>query len=240
MARKSLLKYIKYAAIFAICFVAVCYLVPEFPEYPQSSSEFIDEMRLNSAGDRLLVRTEQYDYDFALPSSTLSLALAPLKHSSPMKSSDTPWYAHGELSNLQINIDSSFSSRLTVTFIGYDSEIRPLDIGLPHNEIARLEKYGFTQVKNGYTDDFNATWSTDITGHRHDHNSLGSYSGADILTCCNDDLSVILDTQEKMEHNIHLNAMLRPLTVVTDAVKSAISDFFFLIFLLFGGKFSLP
>lgn len=240
MAGKSLTKVIKYLAIFAVLFVAVCYLVPEFPENPQSSSESIDELKLNGAGDMLLVRTEQYDYDFALPSRTLSVALAPLKHSVPIKRSDTPWYAHGELSDLQINTNGSFSSRLTVTFIGYDSDIRPLDIGLPHTEIARLEKYGFTQVKNDATGDFNATWSTNITGHRHDHNSLGAYSGADLLTCCNSDLRVILDTQEKMEHNVRLNGLLRPLTMVTDAVKSVISDFFFLIFLLFGGKFELP
>lgn len=216
------------------------HVVPEFPEYPRSSGESIDELKLNSAGDRLLVRTERYDYDFALPTRTLSLALAPLKHSIPMKGSDTPWYDHGGLSDLQLNTDGSFSSRLTVTFIGYDPELRALDIGLPDKEIARLEKYGFTRVNNGYTGDFNATWSTDITGHRHDDNSLGAYSGADLLTCCSNDLRVSLDTPEKMEHNHRLNATLRPLTVVTDAVRSAISGFFFLIFLLFGGKFALP
>ncbi|MFM0047406.1 hypothetical protein [Paraburkholderia sediminicola] len=234
------MKYIKYLAIFAVCFVAACYLVPEFPQYPQVSGESIDELKLNSTGDRLLVRTEQYDYDFALPTRTLSLALAPLKHSIPMKSSDTPWYAHGVLSDLQFNTDGSLSSRLQVTFIGYDPELRALDIGLPNREIARLEKYGFTPFKNNYTGDFNATWSTDITGHRHDHNSLGAYSGADLLTCCSNDIRVILDTPEKMEHNHRLNAILRPLTVVTDAVKSAISSFLFLIYLLFGGKFALP
>jgi hypothetical protein len=240
MAQKSRMKYIKYLAIFAVCFVAVCYLVPEFPEHPQMSSESIDEMKLDSAGDRLLVRTEHYDYDFALPTKALSLALAPLKHSSPMKSSDTPWFAHGDLSTLQLNTDGSFSSRLTVTFIGYDSELRALDIRLPGKEIARLEKYGFTQSGNNNTGDFNATWSTDIAGHRHDHNSLSGYSGADLLTCCDNNLRVILDTQEKTEHNRRLNGMLRPLTVVTGAVKRAISLCFLLIFLLFGGKLGLP
>jgi hypothetical protein len=51
---------------------------------------------------------------------------------------------------------------------------------------------------------------------------------------------VILDTQEKTEHNRRLNGMLRPLTVVTGAVKRAISLCFLLIFLLFGGKLGLP
>jgi len=233
------MKYIKYLAIFAVCFVTLCYLVPEFPESPESRSESIDEMRLDSVGDRLLVRTDWYDYDFVLPSKELSLALTPLAHSTPMKKSDTPWHPHGEASPLQLNPDGSFSSRLTVTFIGYDSALRTLDIGLPKTEIARLEKFGFKRIKNEYTGDFNATWSTDIIGHRHDHSSLGAYSGIDLLTCCSNDLTVIHDTKETIDRNRRLNATLRPLTVVSDAVKGAIS-YLLLLVLLLTGTVALP
>jgi hypothetical protein len=239
-SQQSEMKVIRYLAIFAVCFIAACYLVPEYPEYPKTSSESIDEIKLNATGDRLLVRTNLSDYDFALPNTALSAALAPLKHSAPIRPSDTPWYAHGELADLQINTNGSFSSRLTVKFIGYDPDIRPMDIGLPRKEITRLEQYGFTRTQDPYTGEFNAVWSASIVGHQHDHNSLGAWSGADLLTCCNNDLNVILETQEKIEHNRRLNARLAPVAVVANAVKSAIGDCLLLIYLIFGGKLAIP
>lgn len=230
------MKYVKFLLIFAICFVALCYLVPEFPETPQSRSESIDEMKLDSTGERLLLRTEQYDYDFVLPAKTLALALAPLKHSIPMKASDTPWYPRAEPSDLQLNADGSFRSRLTVTFVGYDAELRALDIGLPDKELARLERYGFKRVKNEGADDFNAKWSTDIVGHLRPHNSLGTYSGVDLLGCRDNDLRVILDTQETMDRNRRLRSLLKPVIVVSDAVKNAVLFGVACAFLLFGGS----
>ncbi|KVG64935.1 hypothetical protein [Burkholderia pseudomultivorans] len=240
MARKSGSKYFKYVAIFVLCFVAACYMVPEYPDYPRSDRSMVDEMKLDGAGDKLLVRTKQYDYDFALGDRTLSAALAPLRHSSPAQPSDTPWYAHGELSDLQIQPDGSFSSRLTVSFIGYDPDYRPTDIGLPDDEIARLEKYGFTRTRTNFGDAFGATWSADVVGHRHARGSLGTYAGADLLTCCGTEVNEILDTQEKIAHNRRLNAMLRPVTVVTDAVRHVIAGAALVVVLLFGGDLGLP
>ncbi|WP_322092040.1 hypothetical protein [Paraburkholderia bannensis] len=234
------MKIVRNLAIFAVLFIAACYLVPEFPEYPKTQSESIDEIKLNATGDRLLVRTQYSDFDFALPNANLSAALAPLKHSAPIKPSDTPWYAQADLADLQIKDDGSFGSRLTVTFIGYDPEIRPTDIGLPRKEIARLGQYGFVPSKNPYSDDFNAVWVSNVVGQRHDHNTLGTWTGADLVTCCGSRLDVILDTPEKIEHNRRLNARLAPLTVVTHAVKSVIADCGLLIFLLLGGKLGLP
>lgn len=240
MARKSGITYFKYAAIFVMVFIAACYMVPEYPDDPQSNRSMVDEMKLDGTGDHLLVRTQQYDYDFALGDRTLGTALAPLRHSRPAKPSDTPWYAHGALSDLQIRPDGSFSSRLTVSFIGYDPDYRPTDIGLPNDEIARLEKYGFTRTRNDAGDAFGATWSADVVGRRHDRGSLGAYAGADLLTCCGTYVNEILDTQEKIAHNRRLNAMLRPVTVVTDTVRQAITGAALVVFLLFGGDLGLP
>ena len=105
---------------------------------------------------------------------------------------------------------------LNITVIDYDPELRALDVGLSHKEIARLEKYGFTQFRRSDPADFNAGWSAEITGQRHDHNSLSTHSGADLLICCSSDLEVILDTRQKMARNRRFNAMLRPSTLLAD------------------------
>lgn len=76
MARKSGIQYFKYVAIFVMCLVAACYMVPEYPDYPQSDRSMVDEMKLDGTGDKLLVRTKQYDYDFALSSSATTRTIA--------------------------------------------------------------------------------------------------------------------------------------------------------------------
>lgn len=53
-------------------------------------------------------------------------------------------------------------------------------------------------------------------------------------------MNEILDTQEKIAHNRRLNAMLRPVTVVTDAVKHGVTGVALVVFLLFGGDLGLP
>jgi hypothetical protein len=78
-------------------------------------------------------------------------------------------------------VTCNFSSRLAVTFVGYESELRALDIWLPDKEIDRLEKYGFTRFSGNYIGDLIAGWSAQITGHGRDHNSLSAYFGVDLL-----------------------------------------------------------
>lgn len=64
-------------SIFGLLAVACLFLlVPEYPDSPERSVEKLVSINVSPRGDRLLVRSVEHDYEFALPPNRLNDAFA--------------------------------------------------------------------------------------------------------------------------------------------------------------------
>ena len=206
--------------IVLLILVFISFLVPKLPEGTIPSTEKLTMYRINAAGDRLLVRTTQHDYEFVLPPNLIGEVV---KYA-PVATGLGYWW----LEDLNVLQSGKTSTEL-------NSLYGPGVYGMPFppGSVARLKALGYTSTGEMEEADKYLQMSLSIkllNGQQYAAGAKGDFAGADLTSMSHDSISVhtLNDGHAK---NRKINWLLLPFT----AIKNAGEVCLLVLMLLFTG-----
>ncbi|MGO1068538.1 hypothetical protein [Lysobacter sp. CA199] len=211
----------KKIAIAVVALAGISFLVPDFQEESWSRDEEIVALKLNRSGDRLLLRTQRYDFEFVLPANRLNDLPPVVSQSQPHTTVDLKSIDLGEV---RVDSAGAASASLAVNIGGYDVTAPKTESVLPQEGRRALADLGFIPsngiVSGNFEPSLYMAWQADLKGRRYPANSRGEYQGVDLTPWPWGTNATIVDVIDDgtLARNRVLNTLLRPLTTVRNGI----------------------
>ncbi|MGA4256753.1 hypothetical protein ACQCRI_19610 [Ralstonia pseudosolanacearum] len=224
-------------SIFGLLAVAcLLLLVPEYPDFPERSVEKLVSINVSPRGDRLLVRSVEHDYEFALPPNRLNDAFAvPPKDEAMVGWADRPDRGAVSLEGLRLKPSGEVAASVNAVFGGYDSRATTPRSILSERERAHLKALGFSPSNGNSTGNIEPPlymeWRADIDGLQYPPNSRGDDWGPSLQDRLEFEITVVADNPDRLDHYQRMNARLKPLVDIKHGVQTVL----LLVFLVVTG-----
>jgi len=180
---------------------------PQYPYKPIFSTEDLKSYSINSAGDRLLVRTAQHDYEFELPPNHINEIIT----YAPIATKLGNW----SLSELNV----SATGKASITLSGeYGPNVN--GVPFPPEGVAKFKEFGFGKAQTvDETADFFPVYThlSSLEGQQYFARDKDTFSGTNIFDNRYPSIAVFTLNEERTKNN-KINELLSPLFAIKNAI----------------------
>jgi hypothetical protein len=216
-----MMRFLKLGLIVVAAIIGIVFLAPAYPKLPVETKETILALGVSGSGDRLLLQTPAYDFDFALPANQLNELSSP--RFEPLRALGG---AHVYLDRIRLQQADTATSAITIMVGGYDPRLSDAKSILPENIRADLADLGFVPSNGNVAGDVAVplymVWSGTLSGQAYAAKTREPHTGIDLTTSAVAKVPVVTGDEETTQHNRQINAMLAPLTDIRETVETAV------------------
>lgn len=203
-----------------LAILGISFSVPELSNVPTivTQIEFLNEYSINAAGDRMLVRTVDHDYEFVLPKNTINEIIA----YAPISTGIGFWY----VDDLHVSVSGKTHG---VIHSRYGPGI--YGINFKPGGVAKLRALGYKDGRNTVETDpiFEMLYSIDmLEGQQYVAGAKGNLSGENLKSAVQNEVFVETTTAENIGNENKIK-LFKPFI----AIKKAIEFCFLIPFLFF-------